>query len=144
SSLLRALSKAFELGFDPLDCELAEPWQGPRPTELLGLSTDPWRTAGDARERLELYAAALVERICDGQDVTDLPEHADLALILDSLREVVAPRLDACGPGEMQGMLDALSGRFVPAGPSGAPSRGTLDVLPTGRNFFSADVRKLQ
>ncbi|WP_206093215.1 cobaltochelatase subunit CobN, partial [Pseudomonas viridiflava] len=128
SSLLRALSKAFDLGFDPLDCELAEPWQGPRPTELLGLSTDPWRTAGDARERLELYAAALIERICDGQDVTDLPEHADLALILDSLREVVAPRLDACGPGEMQGMLDALSGRFVPAGPSGAPSRGRLDV----------------
>ncbi|WP_122688930.1 cobaltochelatase subunit CobN, partial [Pseudomonas viridiflava] len=143
SSLLRALSKAFELGFDPLDCELAEPWQGPRPTELLGLSTDPWRTAGDARERLELYAAALIERICDGQDVTDLPEHADLALILDSLREVVAPRLDACGPGEMQGMLDALSGRFVPAGPSGAPSRGRLDVLPTGRNFFSVDVRNL-
>uniref|UniRef100_UPI000F086880 cobaltochelatase subunit CobN n=1 Tax=Pseudomonas viridiflava TaxID=33069 RepID=UPI000F086880 len=143
SSLLRALSKAFDLGFDPLDCELAEPWQGPRPTELLGLSTDPWRTAGDARERLELYAAALIERICDGQDVTDLPEHADLALILDSLREVVAPRLDACGPGEMQGMLDALSGRFVPAGPSGAPSRGRLDVLPTGRNFFSVDVRNL-
>ncbi|WP_240998926.1 cobaltochelatase subunit CobN, partial [Pseudomonas viridiflava] len=89
------------------------------------------------------YAAALIERICDGQDVTDLPEHADLALILDSLREVVAPRLDACGPGEMQGMLDALSGRFVPAGPSGAPSRGRLDVLPTGRNFFSVDVRNL-
>ncbi|WP_057407996.1 cobaltochelatase subunit CobN, partial [Pseudomonas syringae group genomosp. 3] len=143
SSLLRALSKAFDLGFDPLDCELAEPWQGPRPTELLGLSTDPWRTAGDARERLELYAAALIERITDGQDVTDLPEHADLALILDSLHEVVAPRLDACGPGEMQGMLDALSGRFVPAGPSGAPSRGRLDVLPTGRNFFSVDVRNL-
>ncbi|RMT78474.1 cobaltochelatase subunit CobN [Pseudomonas viridiflava] len=143
SSLLRALSKAFDLGFDPLDCALAEPWQGPRPPELLTLSVDPWRTAGDARERLELYAAVLIERITDGQDVTDLSEHADLALILDSLRDVVAPRLDACGPGEMQGMLDALSGRFVPAGPSGAPSRGRLDVLPTGRNFFSVDVRNL-
>ncbi len=143
SSLLRALSKAFDLGFDPLDCALAEPWQGPRPPELLTLSVDPWRTAGDARERLELYAAVLIERITDGQDVTDLSEHSDLALILDSLRDVVAPRLDACGPGEMQGMLDALSGRFVPAGPSGAPSRGRLDVLPTGRNFFSVDVRNL-
>ncbi|MBF3263551.1 cobaltochelatase subunit CobN, partial [Pseudomonas aeruginosa] len=28
-------------------------------------------------------------------------------------------------------------------GPSGAPSRGRLDVLPTGRNFFSVDVRNL-
>ncbi len=43
----------------------------------------------------------------------------------------------------MRGLLDALNGRFVPAGPSGAPSRGRLDVLPTGRNFFSVDVRNL-
>ncbi|CAM3133119.1 cobaltochelatase subunit CobN [Pseudomonas floridensis] len=143
SSLLRALSKAFELDFDPLDCQLADPWQGPRPPELLALSADPWRTAGDARERLELYAAALIEQVCEGRDLPGLHGHEDLILILDSLRTVVAPRLDACGPGEMQGMLDALSGRFVPAGPSGAPSRGRLDVLPTGRNFFSVDVRNL-
>ncbi|KPW32084.1 CobN/magnesium chelatase family protein [Pseudomonas syringae pv. apii] len=143
SSLLRALSKAFALGFDPLDCELAEPWAGERPATLLAVSTDPWRTAGDARERLELYAAALIERVMAGEELYDVPVHDDLALILDNLREVVAPRLDACGPGEMQGMLDALSGRFVPAGPSGAPSRGRLDVLPTGRNFFSVDVRNL-
>ncbi|MCF5227834.1 cobaltochelatase subunit CobN, partial [Pseudomonas syringae] len=143
SSLLRALSKAFALGFDPLDCELAEPWAGERPATLLAVSTDPWRTAGDARERLELYAAALIEGVMAGEELYDVPVHDDLALILDNLREVVAPRLDACGPGEMQGMLDALSGRFVPAGPSGAPSRGRLDVLPTGRNFFSVDVRNL-
>ncbi|MCQ2990720.1 cobaltochelatase subunit CobN [Pseudomonas tremae] len=143
SSLLRALSKAFWLEFDPLDCELAAPWTGARPPELLAVSTDPWRSAGDARERLELYAAAMIERVTQGEELHDLPVHEDLALIIDSLREVVAPRLDACGPGEMQGMLDALSGRFVPAGPSGAPSRGRLDVLPTGRNFFSVDVRNL-
>ncbi|POR67292.1 cobaltochelatase subunit CobN [Pseudomonas syringae] len=143
SSLLRALSKAFELDFDPLNCELAEPWTGPRPAALQHLSSDPWRSAGDARERLELYAAILIERVTQGEALTDLPAHDDLALILDSLRDVVAPRLDACGPGEMQGMLDALSGRFVPAGPSGAPSRGRLDVLPTGRNFFTVDVRNL-
>ncbi|PPS43696.1 cobaltochelatase subunit CobN [Pseudomonas syringae] len=143
SSLLRALSKAFELDFDPLNCELAEPWTGPRPAALQALSSDPWRSAGAARERLELYAAILIERVTQGEALTDLPAHDDLALILDSLRDVVAPRLDACGPGEMQGMLDALSGRFVPAGPSGAPSRGRLDVLPTGRNFFTVDVRNL-
>ncbi|MCL6305809.1 cobaltochelatase subunit CobN [Pseudomonas syringae] len=143
SSLLRALSKALELDFDPLNCELAEPWTGPRPAALQALSSDPWRSAGDARERLELYAAILIERVTQGEALTDLPAHDDLAQILDSLRDVVAPRLDACGPGEMQGMLDALSGRFVPAGPSGAPSRGRLDVLPTGRNFFTVDVRNL-
>ncbi|UZE14670.1 cobaltochelatase subunit CobN [Pseudomonas sp. B21-053] len=171
SSLLRALAKAFALGFDPLDCELAEPWVGPRPDELQSISDEAWRTAGDTRERLELFAAQLISRALGNPDpcgseparesidhststVTDpppsragsLPQEAswgEVHAILDNLREVVAPRLDACGPAEMRGLLDALSGRFVPAGPSGAPSRGRLDVLPTGRNFYSVDVRNL-
>ncbi len=143
SSLLRVLSKAFELGFDPLDCELAQPWDGPKPQVLLEVSTDPWRTAGDTRERLELYAAWLIEQVIADSYFEISIDNNDLKLIVENLREVVAPRLDACGPGEIQGLLDALSGRFVPAGPSGAPSRGRLDVLPTGRNFFSVDVRNL-
>lgn len=143
SSLLRALSKSFELSFDPLDCVLSEPWGGPRPAQLLNISAEPWRTAGDTRERLELFAAWLIEQVLALTPVADLTKNNELALILDGLGEVVAPRLDACGPAEMQGLLDALGGRFVPAGPSGAPSRGRLDVLPTGRNFFSVDVRNL-
>ena len=43
------------------------------------------------------------------------------------------PRLRASGPGEVKALLGGLSGRFIPPGPSGAPSRGRLDVLPTGR-----------
>jgi cobaltochelatase CobN len=161
SSLLRALAKAFELAFDPLDCALAEPWSGPRPDALLSISDDPWRTTGDTRERLELFATQLIscrsEPARDGVsvdiNVADTPSRAsplpqgggwsEVNAILDNLREVVAPRLDACGPAEMRGLLDALGGRFVPAGPSGAPSRGRLDVLPTGRNFYSVDVRNL-
>ena len=186
SSLLRALAKAFALGFDPLDCELAEPWIGPRPPELQAVCEEVWRTAGDTRERLELFAADLISQtlntVVDAEpcgsellwrgDLSPLdcaavpfsgaasrpngdesPRHksafpqapgwAEVNAILDNLREVVAPRLDACGPAEMRGLLDALSGRFVPAGPSGAPSRGRLDVLPTGRNFYSVDVRNL-
>lgn len=144
SSLLRALAKAFGLGFDPLDCALAEPWAGERPDALRQVSTEPWRTAGDTRERLELFAAQLIERALDG--VVEPLEGVGWETVFDiieNLRSVVAPRLDACGPAEMCGLLDALGGRFVPAGPSGAPSRGRLDVLPTGRNFFSVDVRNL-
>ena len=63
--------------------------------------------------------------------------------MLEGLRLQLAPLLDQCGPAEMQGLLRALAGRFIPPGPSGAPSRGRLDVLPTGRNFFSVDVRNL-
>jgi cobaltochelatase CobN len=42
---------------------------------------------------------------------------------------------------ELRGLLAALDGRFVPPGPAGAPSRGRLDVLPTGRNLFAIDPR---
>ncbi|KGU82733.1 cobaltochelatase subunit CobN [Pseudomonas mediterranea] len=144
SSLLRALSKAFDLGFDPLDCALADPWADDRPEALRQVSDEPWRTAGDTRERLELFAASLIEQALQGRvEQLDAPGWQEVSSVIESLRSVVAPRLDACGPAEMRGLLDALGGRFVPAGPSGAPSRGRLDVLPTGRNFFSVDVRNL-
>ncbi len=140
ASLIRALGRALQLAFDPLDCDLGEAWQGPRPECLLAVSADTWRTAGDTRERLELYAAHLIEQALSHPTATGWE---DVDLILDGLRDTVAPRLDACGPAEIDGLLAALGGRFVPAGASGAPSRGRLDVLPTGRNFFSVDVRNL-
>ncbi|MDN5598448.1 MAG: cobaltochelatase subunit CobN, partial [Pseudomonas sp.] len=144
SSLLRVLAKAFDLGFDPLDCALAEPWTGRRPLVLQKIDDQLWRTAGDTRERLELYAARLIEQALeDPIEQLEEPGWQEVKAVIEGLRIVVAPRLDACGPAEMRGLLDALSGRFVPAGPSGAPSRGRLDVLPTGRNFFTVDVRNL-
>jgi len=42
---------------------------------------------------------------------------------------------------EFANLLGALDGRHVPAGPSGAPTRGMAHVLPTGRNFFSVDPK---
>src|SRR6202012_2528665 len=44
---------------------------------------------------------------------------------------------------EIDHLLDGLDGRYIPAGPSGAPTRGMAHVLPTGRNFFSVDPRSL-
>lgn len=46
-----------------------------------------------------------------------------------------------CGVEERDGMLRALAGRRVAAGPSGSPARGRSDVLPTGRNLFAVDPR---
>jgi cobaltochelatase CobN len=60
---------------------------------------------------------------------------------MQRLRETLCPQLDACGPNEIAQLLRGLAGRFVPPGPSGAPSRGRPDVLPTGRNFYSVDTR---
>lgn len=44
---------------------------------------------------------------------------------------------------EIQAALRALDGGFVEPGPSGAPSRGQADILPTGRNFYSVDPRTI-
>jgi cobalamin biosynthesis Mg chelatase CobN len=46
-----------------------------------------------------------------------------------------------CGRREIDAVLQGLDGGFVAPGPSGAPTRGRLDVLPTGRNFYSLDNR---
>ena len=40
-------------------------------------------------------------------------------------------------------MLHALDGGYVPAGPSGSPLRGLVNVLPTGRNFYSVDPKAI-
>ncbi|MGU3316252.1 cobaltochelatase subunit CobN [Sphingomonas sp. M6A6_1c] len=47
----------------------------------------------------------------------------------------------ACGAAERDGLLAALAGRRVAAGPAGSPHRGRTDVLPTGRNLFAVDPR---
>lgn len=52
-------------------------------------------------------------------------------------------RLVECANAERDGLLAALDGRFVAAGPAGAPSRGRVDVLPTGRNLYTIDPRSV-
>src|SRR5882757_3681821 len=60
--------------------------------------------------------------------------------VLRVVREFTMPRLMATGD-EIVNLLAGLRGEFVPAGPSGAPTRGGVRLLPTGRNFFSVDLR---
>ncbi|WP_102961093.1 cobaltochelatase subunit CobN [Mangrovicella endophytica] len=137
ASLHRALGADLGLlPFDPLDCAMAAPWDGPRPPALLERSGDPWRTAGDTVERIELLAAALV----DGSARPE-PTWAQARAVLDGIASTLKPAVQACGTAEIAGLLAGLDGRFVEPGPSGAPTRGRPDVLPTGRNFFSVDTR---
>ena len=165
ASLLRALADDLELGFDPLDCKLGARWDGPRPDVLAAVSDEPWRTLGDTIERLELLASRIVETTCphrhpelvSGPIVPpESPEQDEkwplkqvqgdgpgerVASVLTEIADNLAPRIDACGQAERQALLAGLDGRFVLPGPSGAPTRGRPDVLPTGRNFYSVDTR---
>ncbi|MQX35265.1 cobaltochelatase subunit CobN [Roseospira navarrensis] len=114
------------------------PRTGPRPAGMDDVMADPWRTAGDTVERLEALARALVSGAMDPD-----PAWTATRAVLDHVRDRLAPAVEACGRAEIAGLLAGLDGRFVPPGPSGAPTRGKPEVLPTGRNFFSVDSRRV-
>ncbi len=139
-SLTRSLAADLGLDFDPLDCDLGAPWTGARPVAL-AVTDDAWRTAGDTVERLEMLAAALVEGSRPRAVTATEPQWTAARAVLDGIAQTIGPAVDACGPAEQDGLLAGLDGRFVAPGPSGAPTRGRPDVLPTGRNFYSVDTR---
>ncbi|MGR9553883.1 cobaltochelatase subunit CobN [Rhizobium leguminosarum] len=144
ASLQRAIAADAGLGggvrgassFDPLDTDMAAVWAGPRPDILADVLDAPWRTNGDAVERIELLAAKFV---C-GEMECPADWKATQAVLLEIETRLKLSIL-ACGPAEIAGLLAGLDGRFVAPGPSGAPTRGRPDVLPTGRNFYSVDSR---
>ncbi|MFD5915338.1 cobaltochelatase subunit CobN [Kitasatospora sp. NPDC058201] len=95
-----------------------------------------------ARELVEAmeaedWAPEAVEKV-----TAELPEQVRTAVreVLDFAAAQVVPRL-AATTGELDAVLHALRGGFVPAGPSGSPLRGLVNVLPTGRNFYSVDPK---
>ncbi|KIQ32142.1 cobalamin biosynthesis protein CobN [Variovorax paradoxus] len=139
AGLLGALAQDLLPGdaFEPLDIDAARPWQGARPALLQSVSADAWRHHGDTRERLELLAQRLLE------DEACPPGMPQTAAVMGRIERSLAPALDACGPHELHQLSRALQGRFVPPGPSGSPSRGRPDVLPTGRNFYAVDTRAI-
>ncbi|WP_343560032.1 cobaltochelatase subunit CobN [Kiloniella sp. b19] len=150
ASLIRSLAADLGIGtgFDPLDCRFGDLWEGPKPEALRGFGADRedasgsvssegrWRSCGDTVERLEELAAALVS----GEREPEREWTATRA-VLERIEQSVRPTVVACGAGEIEGALKGLAGRFVEPGSSGAPTRGRLDTLPTGRNFYSVDSR---
>ena len=136
ASIVRALAADLALGIDPLDCDPAAPWHGPRPAALARVSPESWRIVGDTIDRLEHLAAALV-----AGEISPEPAWTRTAAVLEWIGVHLKPAVAACGAREIAGLLAGLDGRRVPPGPSGAPTRGRPEVLPTGCNFYSLDTR---
>jgi cobaltochelatase CobN len=119
---------------------------------LPGLGEQPARTASDAVDLVETLARRLVEAMdAAGWDPSKagavaaevLPRPvADVVAVLEFAAREVVPRL-ARTTDEVTHVLHALAGGFVPAGPSGSPTRGLVNVLPTGRNFYSVDPKAI-
>jgi cobaltochelatase CobN len=66
----------------------------------------------------------------------------DVVAVLEFAVAELVPRLSRT-TDEIGHVLHALDGGYVPAGPSGSPTRGLVNVLPTGRNFYSVDPKAI-
>ncbi|MBY6436230.1 cobaltochelatase subunit CobN [Rhodococcus kroppenstedtii] len=124
-------------------------WGGERTVpglrEALGLSEDgdEARTSVDAIEEQARGLVAALARADWAESAVDDIAAGLPATVADILRFAaveVVPRLRATDQ-EVERVLHALNGGFVPAGPSGSPLRGLINVLPTGRNFYSVDPK---
>ena len=111
--------------------------------QALGLREDGHddRAAVDsAEQQARELVAALQNNGWDAGIVDTLTDNADVAAILRFAADEVVPRLAGTAE-EIDQVLRALDGRFIAAGPSGSPLRGLVNVLPTGRNFYSVDPK---
>ncbi|MBI2384525.1 MAG: cobaltochelatase subunit CobN [Elusimicrobia bacterium] len=142
---------AVSLGMDPqlLALEPGAPVDRPLPAVLATLSPDqPLRAWGDVTRALHDVSKLCVSELARGQfDPAASREvagryggHPELERALDDVCRQLVPNLRRTTE-EIDHLLLGLAGGYVPPGPSGSPTRGASDVLPTGRNFYSIDIQ---
>jgi cobaltochelatase CobN len=122
--------------------------------DLAQLTDKPIVTNADALEAIDELSLRLLRALMQHDFLADhikiswqevfadlvLPETLEQALLFAC--QALVPNLRQT-TDEIDNLLTGLSGGYVPAGPSGAPTRGMAHVLPTGRNFYSVDPRAL-
>ena len=123
---------------------------GACPAPLMPFLSGTLRVAGDLVEAVGAMARAqLVELAAADFDAAAIPPllaatvpSEGAAAALEHVATVLWPALRRTSD-EVGNLLRGLRGGYVPAGPSGAPTRGMTHVLPTGRNFYSVDPKSL-
>jgi cobaltochelatase CobN len=116
------------------------------PSATAAASTPPVSSATSATDSMasETAITSEVDRARDTSGIRGVSERVarEVTAVLRFAAEEVVPRLAATS-GEIDAVLHALAGGYVPAGPSGSPTRGLVNVLPTGRNFYSVDPKAI-
>ena len=149
--LTQAMARQVGLALDPWGQEDGEPLDQKDRQLLEQLGCERRQRVGDGVAWLEDQAFGVVSALVSDGDGCDLvtpfrdwiqsPTQDDGTLA--AITQDLWPRLIQCAPSEKKAFCDGICGGRIPAGPSGAPSRGRPDVLPTGRNFYSVDLRGL-
>ncbi|WP_353930157.1 cobaltochelatase subunit CobN [Okeanomitos corallinicola TIOX110] len=156
--ITRAIAEAWGLDLDPLTTNYSDPFIPPqtlsaplrdghfaqvgKPAQasvLLCVRLKSCRTHGDVVELLEEQAALLVEQILEG---TENKEQGTVKQVLHWIESKLLPALQNTTQ-EITNLLKGLDGKYIPSAASGAPTRGRPEVLPTGKNFYSVDIRAI-
>ena len=164
--ITQALAKDLSLDFDPLVVDKDEDFQSlllpSSLSSLLAFLPSPLRRGvggevkkaknkGDLIETLEQIVSELVEELIDENSsaahsrLTQILERTSFPHTYEGLMWIktrLIPALEGTSQ-EIDNLVKALDGGYIPSGASGAPTRGRPEVLPTGRNFYAVDIRAI-
>jgi cobaltochelatase CobN len=151
-SLRRAVATGMRLDYDQLLADRGQPVQAVSPVVQRYADGGALRTHGDVLEAVDRASRILLETFDRHGDPVSAIDHLvsdalgaaqpDVAQVLRFIHTTLGPALQQTSD-EIDHILRALAGGFVPPGPSGAPTRGSASILPTGRNFYSVDVKTI-
>lgn len=144
--LITALATDFNLDVNPLTANLEESFSYAKSSKIIPeeicFNLKQCRIIGDVIEVLETYAQTLVENLINSDNIEQFNHLPCTQKELNWSKTFLLPNLYET-PQEITNLLRGLNGKYVPSGASGAPTRGRPEVLPTGRNFYSVDIRAI-
>ncbi len=137
-SLLKCIAQAKGLDYEELQS---------RPTALV----TPGQTGLMVIDQLIMIGKDLIDRLAEADYRSEQIEQIiydvlgtqtfDITHLIQCLKFVADEltwRLNRT-TDELHYLVEGINGRFVSPGPSGAPTRGRPNILPTGRNFYAID-----
>lgn len=135
--ITRALAQDLGLDFDPLTVDLT------LTSSPITIFDQSWTRISDVIAVLEEKAAELVEELIhQSLPSINIHQYIHTQRELQWISDRLLPALQQTNQ-EIVNLLRGLNGDYVPSGPAGAPTRGRPDVLPTGVNFYSVDIRAI-
>lgn len=141
-----AIAEEYDLDYEFIQAEPGQPFPHNTLPFIDHVPDARLRTCGDVDAALESFARILVADLLDtrspGQtcDRFSISPTGPISDVLQYVDEELVPAITRT-TDEIDNLLRGLDGRYVPPGPSGAPTRGMPELLPTGRNFYSVDIR---
>lgn len=132
--ITQAIADDLNLNFNPIDVDFELSYNH-------NVGSIQCRTYGQAVEVLELKAKNYIDDLLNN-DLNKESLGAETLAVINEIENVTLSKIIRT-KDEITNLLKGLNGGYVPPGGSGAPTRGRLDILPTGKNFYSVDTRTI-